>query len=221
MGRSHFRFSATVAVTEREIVQALLARDESAFTALVNRYGPSMNRVAALYVRSETLAEEVVQETWIRILRALPTFQQRSSLRTWIFVVLKNCAVEYARREGRTVPVSQLSWEDLEPPVAPEHFFPADHRRWAGAWTTVVRRWDTLPEERLLSAETLAVVRAAADRLPPLQRAVVTLRDIEGWPPEEVCSLLGITDGNQRVLLYRARATVRQALERHLSEEAC
>jgi RNA polymerase sigma-70 factor, ECF subfamily len=221
MNRSHNNLTVAVAVAEREIVQALLARDETAFTTLVNRYGPAMNRVAALYVRSETLAEEVVQETWIRILRALPAFQQRSSLRTWIFVVLKNCAVEYGRREGRTVPVSQLSPEDLEPAVAPEHFFPADHRRWAGAWTTVVRRWDTLPEERLLSAETLAVVRAAADRLPPLQRAVVTLRDIEGWPPEEVGALFGITNGNQRVLLYRARATVRRALERHLHEEAC
>jgi RNA polymerase sigma factor (sigma-70 family) len=155
LNRSASSLAVAVAVGEREIVQALLARDEIAFTTLVNRLGPSMNRVAALYVGSE------------------------------------------------------------------EHFFPADHRRWAGAWTTVVRRWDTLPEERLLSAETLAVVRAAAERLPPLQRAVVTLRDIEGWPPEEVCALLGITDGNQRVLLYRARVTVRQALERHLPEEAC
>lgn len=213
--------SPTVARTERQVVEALLSRDEAAFRALVNRHGPAMLRVAALYVRSEAIAEEVVQETWIRVLRALPTFGGRSSLRTWIFVVLKNCALECARREGRTVPVPSVGPENLEPPVDPAHFFPADHPRWPGAWTTAVPRWDSLPEERLLSEETLAIVRAATSRLPLLQRAVVTLRDIEGWPPEEVCDLLGITDGNQRVLLYRARASVRRALERYLEGELC
>ncbi len=206
-----------LSLLERREVDALRAGDERAFAALIRRHGPSMIRVAMAYVRDRAIAEEVVQETWIRVLRGLGGFKGRASLRTWIFTVLANCARERARREGRTVPMSELA---EEPAVDASRFFPADHPRWAGMWATSVRRWDEIPESRLLSHETFGVVRAAADRLPPMQAAVLALRDIEGCEADEVCRLLEISDANQRVLLHRARSRVRRELSRYLDGAA-
>jgi RNA polymerase sigma-70 factor, ECF subfamily len=119
-------------------------------------------------------------------------------------------------REARSVPLSSLARDGDEASVDPDRFFDEQHDRWPGHWASPPSRWDELPEEHLLGGETLDVVSAAIDELPPMQRQVITLRDIEGWPPEEVCSLLEIGEGNQRVLLHRARSAVRRALELQL-----
>lgn len=202
--------------SESQTVRALRAGDESAFNALINRHGPSMIRVACLYVGSRAIAEEVVQETWIDMIGGLESFEERSSLRTWIFVILINNARKRAEREARSIPVSHLEQELGEPAPEDGLFFSPDHPRWPGAWTTAVRRWDALPHETLITRETFDVVLRAAEDLPPLQRTVLTLRDVEGLAPADVCSMLEISEGNQRVLLHRARGRVRIALERYL-----
>jgi RNA polymerase sigma-70 factor, ECF subfamily len=211
---------ALLSPAEQRQLDALRAGDEESFRALINRHGPSMIRVALLFVRGRPTAEDVVQETWLRVIRGLPRFEGRSSLRTWIFVVLANCARERAKRDDRAIPLSELERELGGPLPEDGLMFPPDHPRWAGMWSTSVRHWEDLPEDRLLSDETVALVRGAADRLPPVQRAVLTLRDIEGWGPQEVSDLLALTDGNQRVLLHRARTAVRGRLERYLEEAA-
>jgi RNA polymerase sigma-70 factor (ECF subfamily) len=207
--------------TEEQILARLRDGDEEAFCTLVRRHSPSMLRVAMAFVSRRAVAEEVVQETWLNVLRGLEGFEAQSSLRTWIYAILGNCARRRGEQEHRLVPLSELvadeaSGDDLG--VSRERFF--DDGRWAGMWSTAVPRWDDLPEERLASRELRAALLEAINALPRMQRAVITLRDIEGWPSEEVCGYLGVTDGNQRVLLHRARAGARAALERYLEEEA-
>ncbi len=165
------------------------------------------------------MAQEVVQESWISVLRGLDGFEGRSSLRTWIFTILANCAKKRAQLEGRSLPFASLDQGGGEPSVEPDRFFGADHPRWPRCWTTLVDDWEGIPDERLLSQEALGTIRTAIDRLPLAQRAVMTLRDVEGWSAEEACAFLGITDANQRVLLHRARASVRRRLERYFGEE--
>jgi RNA polymerase sigma-70 factor (ECF subfamily) len=196
----------------------LLAGDERAFAELIRRYNGPMLRVARSYVPSASAAEEVVGETWLAILEALPRFEGRSSLKTWMFRILMNRAITFGQRERRSVPFSSLERaEEGEPTVDPDRFQgrgdPAP-----GAWSTPPASWDEVPESRMLSGETLAVVREAIDELPPNQRTVISLRDVSGWGSQEVCNLLGISETNQRVLLHRARAKVRRALERYLDE---
>lgn len=204
---------------EAALLAALRSGDEAAFVTLVDAHSPAMLRVARVHVRSAAVAEEVVQEAWLAVLRSLDRFEGRSSLRTWLFAVLANCARKRAAREGRSTPFADLRRELAEPGPDEERFFPPDHPRWAGAWSTAVRTRDDLPEERLLSAETLAAAREAVRTLPELQRACFALRDVEGWSGPEVARELGISEANQRVLLHRARAKVRLALERHLDGE--
>jgi RNA polymerase sigma-70 factor, ECF subfamily len=204
---------------ERRLVQALRSGDEAAFVQLVRLHGPAMLRVAGLYVSSGAVAEEVVQETWLALLTGIGRFESRSSLKTWLFRILKNKAHSRAAAEGRSVPFAALSDEELG---APELSVAADRfrgpgERFAHHWASSPQRWTELPEASLLSAETIAIVERAAASLPPAQRAVVTLRDIMGLDAGEVCELLEITAANQRVLLHRARTKVRNALERHLA----
>ena len=175
---SHKRWLSTSRSTAQEAgpsesraLQALRAGDEEAFVALINRHGPSMIRVACLYVGSRAVAEEVVQETWIDMIGGLERFEERSSLRTWIFVILVNNARKRAEREARSIAVSQLGEELGEPSPEDGLFFSPDHPRWPGAWTTAVRRWDALPDEMLISRETFDVVLQAAEALPSLQRS--------------------------------------------------
>jgi RNA polymerase sigma-70 factor, ECF subfamily len=210
--------TATVAsAADLELVARLLDGDEGAFASLVRRHHAAMVAVAAAYVGGDrAVAEEVAQDAWLGMLRQLGRFEGRSSLRTWLFRILVNTAKTRGRRERRSVPFSALAGPE-EPAVAPERFLPAGDR-WAGHWASPPEDWGGLPEERLLSAETMAVVRRTIDALPDGQRAVITLRDVEGWPAAEVCALLHIAEGNQRVLLHRARSRVRRALERHLEE---
>lgn len=199
---------------DAHLLAALQQGDERAFAALVDRHGPAMLRVALAHVPSRAVAEEVVQETWIAVLRGLDGFEGRSSLRTWIFRILTNVALRRGARERRSVPFAALAAAEDSgaPTVPPERFLPPGHDRYPGHWALPPPRWPT-PEEGLLSGETREVIAAAIERLPPAQRTVLGLRDVEGWSSEEVCAALEITAGNQRILLHRARAGVRAALE--------
>jgi RNA polymerase sigma-70 factor (ECF subfamily) len=164
------------------------------------------------------VAEEVVQETWLGVLRGLDRFEGRSSLRTWVFRIAANIARTRAVRERRSLPFSSLPGAD-EPAVDPDRFLPAGDPRFPGGWARGPAAWE-LPEERLLAGETREIIRAAIEALPPAQRLVVTLRDVEGWSADEACAALALTDGNQRVLLHRARSKLRAALERHYAAAA-
>ena len=202
------------------LLEGLRAGDEAAFTELVDRYSSSMLRVARMYVPSQAVAEEVVQETWLGVLTGLERFEGRSSLKTWLFRILVNRARTRGERERRTVPFATLAGREAEgedPAVGPERFFPADHDRWPHHWASPPERWDESPERSLQSAETLRVVRDAIEKLPPMQRLVITMRDLEGWDSEEVRNALEISETNQRVLLHRARSKVRTALEAYFT----
>ncbi len=210
-----------VASDEQMLVDALRRGDEAAFATLVERHHASMVRVAGLYARSRDVAEEVAQETWLAVCQGLDRFEGRSSLKTWLFRILTNRARTRGAREARCVPFSTLAGRacegDDDPDelaVDPSRFLGPDHPRWPGHWATPPRSWGESPETRLENAETRDVIAAAIAALPPSQREVMTLRDIEGLGSEEVCGLLGIAEGNQRVLLHRARSKVRAALER-------
>jgi RNA polymerase sigma-70 factor (ECF subfamily) len=204
---------------ERELCAALRRGDEAAFARLVALYHAPLRRLALSYVRSGAVADEVVQDTWIGVIRGIGSFEQRASLKTWIFRILTNTAKTRAQREARTVPLSSIApggdGED-EPAVDPTRFLDQQHERWPGHWASPPARWDEVPEEHLTGRETLDALQTAIAGLPPAQRQVIVLRDVEGWDAEEVCDLLGLSEGNQRVLLHRARSKVRQALENHL-----
>jgi RNA polymerase sigma-70 factor, ECF subfamily len=205
-----------VAADERALVEALRRGDEAAFEELVRMYHASLLRVARLYVSSPSVAEEVVQEAWVGVLNGIGRFEGRSSLKTWIFRILTNTATTRGIREGRSVPFSSLQDEELSgPTVDPERFFPPDHSVAPGAWATPPV---PLPEQVLLADETLQVVDAAIEALPPAQRAVITLNDVEGWGADEIRNALELTETNRRVLLHRARAKVRRALEEYAAE---
>jgi RNA polymerase sigma-70 factor (ECF subfamily) len=202
-------------------IRALLDGDEKAFVALVEMYGPAMLRVAQMYVPSRAIAEEVVQDAWIGALRGLDRFEGRSSLRTWIFRILVNTAKTRGLRERRSTPLSSI-WDPGadEPAVDPDRFFPEDDPRAPRQWSTLPASWTGIPEERLIGGETLEVIDRAIEALPPAQREVIRLRDVLGWSSAEVRNALELSETNQRVLLHRARAKVRRALERYLGEEA-
>jgi RNA polymerase sigma-70 factor (ECF subfamily) len=190
--------------------------------ALVEQYHMPLLRLAMLYVPERALAEEVVQDTWIGVLQGIQRFEGRSSLKTWIFRILMNRARTHAQREGRSVPFSSLTDFDneaLDGLVDADRFHPADHPQHPGAWVSLPASWDDVPEAHLLSQETRGRIEQAVQALPASQREVITLHDIEGCSSAEVSSLLGISAVNQRVLLHRARAQVRRALERYLKEE--
>jgi RNA polymerase sigma-70 factor, ECF subfamily len=204
---------------ERRLVEALRAGDEDAFVQLVRLHGPTMLRVARLYVSSGAVAEEVVQETWLAVLTGIGRFEGRSSFKWWLFRILANRARTRAAEEGRSVPFTALTTDEpgaAELSVEAERFRGAGER-WAHHWSSSPERWTDLPETSVLSQETIATVERAAAALPPAQRAVVTLRDILGWDANEVCRLLEISAANQRVLLHRARTKVRKTLEQHLA----
>ena len=203
---------AELAADDAQLVAALRAGDEATFTRLVADWSGSMLRVAQIYVSSRAVAEEVVQETWLAVLRSLGQFEGRSMLRTWVFRILTNTAKTRGERERRSVPFSALDTEEggFEPAVERSRFTGTGH------WAVLPRAW---PEDRLLAKETRSVVERAIERLPPSQRTVITLRDVEGWTADEVRNALELSETNQRVLLHRARAKVRLALEQYLSEE--
>jgi RNA polymerase sigma-70 factor, ECF subfamily len=197
---------------EARLVEGLRAGDDDVFMELVRALNPSLLRVARMFVPTAALAEDVVQETWLAVLNGIDRFEGRSSLKTWIFSILTNTAKTRGERERRSVPFSALDTDDggFEPAVERSRFTGTGH------WAVLPRAW---PEDRLLAKETLFVVERAIERLPPSQRTVITLRDVEGWTADEVRNALDLSETNQRVLLHRARAKVRRALEQYLSEE--
>jgi RNA polymerase sigma-70 factor, ECF subfamily len=177
----------------------------------VDRYGPSLLRVALLHVPTRAAAEEVVQETWLGLLTGLERFEGRSSLKTWLFRILTNRAKTRGERERRTLPFSAFAADGDEADIAVE----LERFGRGGGWAAPPRG---VPEERLLAGEAQARIEAAIAALPPSQRAVITLRDVEGLSAEEACNVLGVSETNQRVLLHRARSKVRAAFERYLEE---
>jgi RNA polymerase sigma-70 factor (ECF subfamily) len=176
-----------------------------------------MVRMASYYVRSQAVAEEVTQETWLAVVKGLDRFEGRSSLRTWIFRILANQARSRGTRESRTIPFSTLTSGNDERAVDPQRFRGSDDR-WPGHWAAPPSSWSDVPAEKLVDAETRAVVDAAIRALPEGQREVMTLRDLDGWTAEEVCELLALSPVNQRVLLHRARGRVRSALETYFEQ---
>jgi len=200
---------------DARLVEGLRAGDEAAFAALMRMYGVTMLGVAQMFVSSRAVAEEVVQEAWLGVLKGIDRFEGRSSLKTWVFSIVTNTAKTRGVREARSVPFSSLGDGEGEATVSPERFL-GDGERFPGHWAVPPASWAGMPETRLLAAETMNVIRRVIDRLPPSQRAVLTLRDIEGLSAEEVCNALDLTETNGRVLLHRARAKVRAALEEHL-----
>jgi RNA polymerase sigma-70 factor (ECF subfamily) len=201
-----------VSPQDAKLVERLRAGDEQAFMELIRSMTPSLLRVARMFVPTSAQAEDVVQETWLAVLNGIDRFEGRSSLKTWIFRILTNTAKTRGERERRSVPFSALDSDQggFEPAVERSRFTGTGH------WAVLPRAW---PEDRLLAKETLSVIERAIERLPESQRLVITLRDVEGWSADEVRNALELSETNQRVLLHRARARVRSAIEQYLSEE--
>ena len=204
---------------EETLVQQLRAGEEAAFVTLLERHHAPLLRFLRNYLPTAELADDIAQETWLAVLTGIDRFEARSSLRTWIFRIGANRAQTRMRREGRSVSFSALEQgsADHESDAADiEQLLPRGFSHDQGRWSSMPARWEEEPETRLLSDETVELVRETVQELPPMQAAVITLRDIEGWTSAEVREALDLTEGNQRVLLHRARMRVRKALESHL-----
>ena len=198
---------------EQALIEKLRTRDKVAFAALVRELHGSLVRVAMMFVRSRASAEEIAQDTWGNVLASLDRFESRSSLRTWIFRICTNRAKTLAGREARSTPFSDLE-EPGEDPVDPSRF------NAAGMWADPPNAWtDDTPERVLDRAEAIVEIQRTLAEMPAMQRAVLTLRDIEGLESVEVCNVLELSESNQRVLLHRARSRVRRALEVLYAEE--
>ncbi len=203
-----------------DLVAGLKRGDEAAFVALVKRYQRPLLRLAIVYCRNLAVAEEIVQDTWLGVIRGIAKFEERAAFKTWLFQILVNRARTRAVQEGRAGSFSSLD-EEAEasdgPAVPPERFRGADDK-WANNWAVPPQPWVAGGESsdaRLLAGETMELIQRAISTLPPAQQQVITLRDVEGWPSEDVCNVLMISETNQRVLLHRARSRVRAMLEKH------
>jgi RNA polymerase sigma-70 factor (ECF subfamily) len=207
---------------EADLIDRLRGGDEAAFVRLINTYSASLRRLALAFVSSEALAEEVVQETWLAVLTGIARFEGRSSIKTWIFKILTNRAKTRAIREKRTINFSQLEdpLEPGQPAVDPARFLPASHPIWPGHWASPLENWSASAEDAVVGREMMGVLQRELDRLPPAQRVVVALRDMQGWPAAEVCEVLGLSEANQRVLLHRGRSRLRGVLENYFKDNA-
>lgn len=203
---------------ESALIAALRDGDERAYAELIDRHTPAMLRVARGYVRSHQIAEDVVQETWIGVLKGISKFEGRSSLRTWVFTVMINIAKKHGVREQRNADADIIAFTGGT--VDPARFRP-EGDSWPGHWKPHAKPvpFPDTPEGSVLGVELIAVARRELDKLPDNQRIVVTLRDVHGFDSNEVCELLDISAANQRVLLHRGRAAVRQVLETYLADE--
>jgi len=202
------------AAAEAALLERLRAGDEMAFEALVARHYGTMLAVAQTYVKGRAVAEEVVQEAWLGVINGLDRFEGRSSLKTWILSILVNQAKTRGAREARSVPFTALAPEGDEPAVEPDRFR-GPHEPYPGHWRSLPAGWGRSAAAAVEDRETLRVVMAAIAELPPAQHTVIRMRDVEGFSSEEVCAVLDVSEGNQRVLLHRARSRVRAAVERH------
>lgn len=203
------------------ILAALRAGDGEAFAALVGQLHRPLVGIASLYVRDRDVAEEVVQEAWLAVVKGLDRFEGRSSLRTWISRIVTYQARTRGERERRSMPLSVLLDDEgdaAEPAVDSDRF--RQSPPWQGHWSNAPTAWDGDAERRLLTGETLEIIAGAIEALPAVQRLVITLRDVDGWTSEEVCDALELSPGNQRVLLHRARSKIRGVLERYLADDA-
>jgi len=196
------------ALEETELLERLRSGDEAAFATLVGTYQTRMLRLARGFVPSQGVAEEVVQDTWLGVVRGIDRFEGRSSVASWLFTILVNRAKSAGQRERRHWAATDLDTDH----DALEHFDAG------GAWAPAPEAWAEEAEDRLVALKLAARARACLDELPPTQREVVLLRDVEGLDAAEVCSVLGITDANQRVLLHRGRARVRCALGEEIGQ---
>ncbi|MFT3765697.1 MAG: sigma-70 family RNA polymerase sigma factor [Minicystis sp.] len=199
------------------LVADLRAGKADALAELLRRYHRATIRVARTYVATDACAEEVAQEAWLGVVQGIGSFEGRSSFRSWLFSIVANIAKRRGKREARSVPFSALGEgeEEAGPTVDPSRFL--DDGRWAGHWAQPPGR---MPDEQLQDHQVRALIQRAIDDLPPLQRRVILLRDVEGVSAEEACAVLEITEANQRVLLHRARAKVRVAVEALLEKGA-
>jgi RNA polymerase sigma-70 factor, ECF subfamily len=188
--------------SDADLLRRLRIGDEQAFVVLVERYNGSMLRIASSFVPSRAVAEEVVQDTWLAVLRGIDGFEGRSSLRTWVFSILVNRARSTGTREQRSIPVADAG------PAVDGSRFGSD-----GRWSSPPEHWIEEAEDRLAAGKLADLLRSAMGDLPVRQREVVILRDVEGMSSEEVCEVLAISEGNQRVLLHRGRSKLRQVLE--------
>ena len=206
---------------DADLIDRLRSGDEAAFTWLVDTYSPSLKRLALGFVAGDSVAEEVVQETWLAVLTGISRFEGRSSLKTWLFKILTNRAKTRGAREARTVTFSELeSAQDDEPAVSPDRFLPADHPSFPGHWATPPYSWSAAADQTIVRRETMEVLQRGLETLPRSQRIVVTLRDVEGLSADEVCATLNLSEGNQRVLLHRGRSRLRAILEKYFAEDA-
>ena len=207
---------SSTAADEADLVARLRAGDEQAFEALVDRHYGMMLAVARGYVRTRAIAEEVVQEAWVGVLNGIDRFEGRSSLKTWIMRIVANIAMSRGEREARSIPFSALAGEEGDEPAVDPDRFRDESDAFPGHWRAYPGNWASLPDDALLGRETLDVVMRAIEELPEAQRVVIAMRDVAGCSSDEVCGTLDVSEGNQRVLLHRARSHVRNALERHL-----
>ena len=197
------------------LVERLHAGDANAFAEIVRAWSPMMLQAARAYVSTDASAQEVVQDTWLAMIRGLGNFEGRSSLRSWILAILSNIGRTRGAREARTLPWSSLGPPDeAGPPVDPGRFRGSDDK-WQGHWTVLgkPRAWPGSPEEEIMIAETRSQLENGLAELPERQRIVVALRDVHGLSSDEVCALLGLSASNQRVLLHRGRSRLRGLLE--------
>ena len=188
---------------DAELVARLRAGDEAAFVMLVDQFHAPMLRFASTFVPSRAIAEEVVQESWLGVVRGISRFEGRSTLRTWLFSIVANCARRTGARERRQMPVD---FDD-------ERGVPEERFGRNGEWTSPPVPWADDAVERIAATQVVASIRGCFDSLPAAQRQAVLLRDFEGLPSSEVCGLLGISEGNLRVLLHRGRARIRNQVE--------
>jgi RNA polymerase sigma-70 factor (ECF subfamily) len=208
-------------LSDEAVLAGLRAGDERIFRDYYERQCPAMRRVARSYLTSDALIDEVVQETWVAVIKGIDRFQGRSALSTWVFSILINQAKTHAVREGRMLPFSSITRDDADDgePAVPADRFRGDEDEWPGYWATPPRPWQK-PEQRLLALDARSHLAQALAELPERQRLIVALRDVEGLPAEEVCELLQLSQENQRVLLHRGRSRLRAALESYLDGDA-
>lgn len=201
---------------DEELVAALRAGDGAAFADVLDAWSSSMLRLARSFVSTHATAEEVVQDTWLAVVTGLGAFEGRSSVKTWVYRILVNTAKKRGAREKRSVPWTSLlpGDEDHGPTVDPGRFR-GPGGAYPGHWREVPEAWAS-PEKTALALEIREVITGALAELPARQRAVISLRDVADHTAEEVCEILQITAANQRVLLHRARAVVRERLAGYL-----
>jgi len=202
--------------SDSDTVDALRAGDEDTFRAVITELNPGLTRLASTYV-SQALAEEVVQETWAAVIKSIDRFEQRSSLKTWIYRIMLNKVRTLAPREAKILPFAAMgrTTDGHHQSVDPDRLMAQGA---PGHWTTPPPEWQRLPADQLEAQETLQTIGNAIKKLPPAQQEVVTLRDVQGWTADEVCNTLGISSVNQRVLLHRGRAALRTILEEYFTD---